>query len=165
MVVGLVAHVGVTSRGSRRRPIHMLCHKGYSFKASLVQGILSFLSTWVHLLFHTGSCCSFISILFAHIMHLHEEVLSEPIYVDTVGEHLFRIGSVCCRCKITICDHVFVFNFVVFKMLGFDIVIVSDWLAHFHDVINCEKSRVSMVTVDGINEYYQVEVRFSLRFL
>ncbi len=56
-----------------------------------------------------------------------------------------------------ISDHPFIFDFTMFGMHSFDIIIGINWLSHFHEVIDCERQWVMMLTATGDRVYYQKE--------
>ena len=132
---------------------------------SVVRGTIPFLCTWALVLFDTGASRSFISARFARMLELHVESLDEPILVDTPGEHTFCIDRVCRRCVLRISDEDFEFDFVVFGMLSFDIILGIDWLSTFHAMIDCKKRRVLLRTVVGVEVKFQGEPDIPFSFL
>ena len=69
---------------------------------------------------------------------MNETPLDDPIYVDTPSGGIICMDHVCRACELTIGDHAFIFDFIVFDMRGFDVIIGIDMLAYFHAIFDCE---------------------------
>ncbi|XP_057471067.1 uncharacterized protein LOC130759868 [Actinidia eriantha] len=48
-----------------------------------------------------------------------------------------------------ISDRLFVFDFVLLDMYGFDVILGMDWLSNFHATIDCYRRRVRVCTLEG----------------
>ena len=90
---------------------------------SIMRGIIPFLSTWAHVLFDTSTSRSFINAHIARLLELPIELLEKLMVVDMPRDCTLCIDDICRNCELLIANHIFVYDFVVFGMRGFDIII------------------------------------------
>lgn len=64
------------------------------------------------------------------------------------------MDSICRGCELIIANYAFAFDFIVFGMEGFNIIVGIDWLAHFRAIIDCEKCHITLTMPKGDTMYY-----------
>jgi hypothetical protein len=87
-------------------------------------------------LFYSGATHSFVSYCFAKAYCLESEALDVNLAVATPIRSTILCTSVVKNCHILVEGHVMPMNFVVFEMIGFDIILGMDYLSKYHACID-----------------------------
>ena len=61
-----------------------------------------------------------------------------------------RIGMICRGCELEISRTLLTVDLRIMDMSKFDVILGIDWLTTYRVVIDCERSRVTAYTQDGI---------------
>ena len=61
-----------------------------------------------------------------------------------------RIGMICRGCELEISGTLLTVDLRIMDMSKFDVILGIDWLTTYRVVIDCERSRVTAYTQDGI---------------
>jgi hypothetical protein len=103
----------------------------------VVTGTIPLFGSLACTLFDSGATHSFVSATYAKICNMCFEPLRQNITVATpVGDSLI-CSKVVEDCPISIGRRILLANLVVFKMLGYDVILGMDWLSKHHASIDC----------------------------
>jgi hypothetical protein len=111
--------------------------------ADVVTGTIPLFGSLACTLFDSGATHSFVSVAYAKLCNMNIEPLRQSITVVTpVGD------SLTCRkivedCPIAVGGRTLPANLVVFKMLGYDIILGMDWLSKHHASIDCRRKEIT----------------------
>ncbi|XP_058208134.1 uncharacterized protein LOC131321144 [Rhododendron vialii] len=119
-------------------------------ETSVVRGTFLLFNSFARVLFDSGASHSFIATSFVYALELDIENLDSPLFVETPLGGKSSLSRICKGCELVICDHHFVFDFIVLDMLGFDLILGMDWLSTFHATIDCFKHRVHICPPKGV---------------
>ncbi|XP_028082973.1 uncharacterized protein LOC114284268 [Camellia sinensis] len=90
-----------------------------------------------HVLFDSGSTCSFVSKLFAKNLDKPEEELTYVLCVSSPMGNSMICTSVCSACELLIGDIRVYANLLPLDMTSFDIILGMDWLGEYSATIDC----------------------------
>ncbi|XP_059639069.1 uncharacterized protein LOC132281375 [Cornus florida] len=116
---------------------------------SVVRGMFPVFRSWARILFDSGTSHSFISCAFALASGLEVGFLDRVLRVDTLVSGLLVVSIMVRDCAIVIAGRTLVFDLILLKMTGFDVILGMDWLSLFHATIDCFSGRVSVCTPEG----------------
>ncbi|XP_058208151.1 uncharacterized protein LOC131321160 [Rhododendron vialii] len=116
----------------------------------VVRGTFLLFNSFARVLFDSGASHSFIATSFVCALELYTESLDLPLSVETPLGGQSSLSRICKGCELVVCDHHFVFDFIVLDMSGFDLILGMDWLSTFHTTIDCFKRRVRICPPEGV---------------
>jgi hypothetical protein len=115
----------------------------------VVTGTIPLFGSLAYTLFDSGATHSFVSATYAKICNMCFEPLRQNITVATpVGDFLI-CSKVVRDCPISIGGRILLANLVVFKMLGYDVILGMDWLSKHHASIDCRRKEITFRSPDG----------------
>ncbi|XP_057482014.1 uncharacterized protein LOC130768940 [Actinidia eriantha] len=106
-------------------------------------------TTSKQVLIDSGASHSFLSSSFASALELKVDVLRPSLFVESPVGGRVSLDRICRKCELVISDRLFVFDFVLLDMSGFDVILGMDWLSNFHATIDCYRRRVRVCTSEG----------------
>ncbi|XP_073045802.1 uncharacterized protein [Primulina eburnea] len=89
---------------------------------------------------------SFVSRRFAKKLKLEHDILSEPLRVSTPANKTMETHKVYRNCTICINNQTFGVKLIQLNMVEFDIILVMDWLAKNHAIVDCQKKDIRLQT-------------------
>ena len=116
---------------------------------NFLQGMLPLQGTFVSVLFDTGASKSFISELLVERLKLVVRPLQPPMTVTLPTGRAYSTDVLCPGCTLTIAESPFVYDFIVFDMFSYDLILGLDWLTHFKAHIICDQRRIELTTPSG----------------
>ena len=119
----------------------------------VVSGTLNICSKAAHVLFDSGSSHSFISLAFAHILHMSPELLDCELRVSTPSGVMLCAQWVYRSCVINIVVRDLVANLILLHMHDFDAILGIDWLSTYHAVVECSEKHV-IFHIPGQSKFY-----------
>jgi hypothetical protein len=127
--------------------------------ADVVIGTIPLFGSLACTLFDSSATHSFVSTTYARICNMCFEPQRHNITVATpVGDSLI-CSKVVEDCPISIGGRVLLANFVVFKMLGYDVILGMDWLSKHQASIDCRRKEITFRSPDGEEfKYYGSQV-------
>jgi len=117
--------------------------------ADVVTGTIPLYGSLACTLFDSGATHSFVSATYAKLCDMNIEPLRQSITIATpVGDSLI-CRNVVENCPIIIEGRTLSANLVVFKMLGYDVILGMDWLSKDHANIDCRKKEITFRLSDA----------------
>lgn len=132
---------------------------------SLVEGIILFYNSWAKVLFDSGATHSFIATSFANSLGLEPKLLESCLLVNTLMGENTKIIGVCRACVIKIANQEMKGDLIIFRVLGYDVILRKDFLSTYHATIDCFRRRVKLHNSDGKVVHFLGEKGTSLPFL
>src|SRR3954470_3266393 len=83
------------------------------------------------------------SIRLANSLRLKIDIMRPPLIVITPMDGRVTIQTICQNCTIDIAGYNHEFNFILLKMVEFDLIIGMDWLSQFKAKVNCYKKSIT----------------------
>ncbi|XP_059650746.1 uncharacterized protein LOC132296576 [Cornus florida] len=120
-----------------------------SVGTSIVRGIFPVFSSWARVLIDMGASHLFISASFGHSLGLEVMQRDSFLCVDTPVGGPVSLDRICQGCAIKIAGRTLEFDFVIFNMTGFDVILGINWLSFFCAMIDYFHGRVSVYTPMG----------------
>jgi hypothetical protein len=97
--------------------------------AGVVTSIIPFFSNLAYMLFNSSATHSFVSATYAKLCSMSMEPFRQNITIVTpIGKSLL-CNKVVVDCSITIGGKTLLANLVVFEMVGYDVILIMDWLS------------------------------------
>lgn len=92
----------------------------------ILQGMIPLQGTLLHVLFDTGTSRSFISSHIVRLLELIVKPLYPPMSIDIPTGEVVRVDSICPGCTIMIAKHSFIYEFIVFNLETYDLILGMD---------------------------------------
>ena len=109
----------------------------------VVSDTLNIFSKATHVLFDSDSSHSFISLAFAHILHMSLELLDCELWVSTPSSVMLCAQWVYRSCVINIVVRDLVADLILLHMHDFDAILGMDSLSTHHAILECFEKRVA----------------------
>ena len=90
---------------------------------SVVRDIFLLFSSWARVLIDFRASHSFLSSSFASALELKVDVLHPSLFVESLVGGRVSLDRICQKCELVISDRLFVFDFVLLDMSGFDVIL------------------------------------------
>ncbi|XP_073120087.1 uncharacterized protein [Henckelia pumila] len=140
MLQGRRMHLSVKSVGS---------HTQVDPDSAIVTGMIRIAGLPAFVLIDSGATHSFISVNFMMKLGvLPDESISKFCVSLPSGEEL-ESSSVVRNCKVQMQSLVFCADFIVLKMVDFDVIFGMDWLSRHEAIIDCKRKTVSLKDQNG----------------
>ncbi|XP_028114975.1 uncharacterized protein LOC114312877 [Camellia sinensis] len=117
--------------------------------SSVVRGTFLIFNTWAKVLIDAGASHSFIATSFALLLKLESRQLQVPLTVESPVRRKVNLTRECQGCVIEVAGRQLPFNFIMFEMVGFDVILGMDWLFAYRATIDCYRGRVTVCTISG----------------
>ena len=117
--------------------------------ALLVEGMILVYSTWVCVLFDTGTTYSFISASCANALGLKTESVENLLLIESPMGTNSRVDRICKGCVITLVDRALKVDLRILDMTGYDVILGMDWLIMYRTLIDCHCRRIIFCLLDG----------------
>ena len=91
--------------------------------ALLVEGMILVYSTWVHVLFDTGTTHSFISASYPNALGLKKEMVENLLLIKSHMGTDSRVDKICKGCVFTLADKALKVDLRILDMTGYDVIL------------------------------------------
>ena len=119
----------------------------------MVSGTLNICSKDAYVLFDYNSSHSFISLAFAHILHMSPKLLDCELQVSASSGVMLCAQWVYRSCVINIVVRDLVADLILLHMHDFDAILGMDWLSTYHVVVECSEKHV-IFHILGQSKFY-----------
>ncbi|XP_035542779.1 uncharacterized protein LOC118345010 [Juglans regia] len=100
-------------------------------------------------LFDSGASRSFVSTTFARMCNLVTEPLPQSLVVALPNGEMVCCSKIALGCPLDFGERTLDADLIVFKLLGFDIILGMDWLYQYYANIDCRSRVISFQLSDG----------------
>lgn len=100
-------------------------------------------------LFDSGASRSFVSTTFARMCNLVTEPLPQSLVVALPNGEMVCCSKIALGCPLDFGERTLDADLIVFKLLGFDIILGMDWLYQYYANIDCRSQVISFQLSDG----------------
>ncbi|GJV17908.1 putative reverse transcriptase domain-containing protein [Tanacetum coccineum] len=169
--VGYLAHdyrsLAATANNQRAsRAIQRVVTLGNAGKnpdANVVTGTFLLNNRYASILLDIGVDRSFVSAAFSSLIDIVPTALDHDYDVELADKKIIRVNNIMRGCTLNFLNHPFNIDLMLVELDSFDIIIVMDWLAKYHDVIVCDEkiiripfgNEILIVFGDGSNNEHE----------
>ncbi|KAF5468833.1 hypothetical protein F2P56_012950 [Juglans regia] len=117
--------------------------------AGVITGRVRLYDFYACTLFDSGASQSFVSATFAQMCNLVMEPLSQSLLVTLPNGEMVWCSKVALGCPLDFGGRTLDADLIVFKLLGFDIILGMDWLYRYSANIECRSRVIGFQLSDG----------------
>ncbi|KAL0288172.1 UNVERIFIED_CONTAM: hypothetical protein Sradi_7103800 [Sesamum radiatum] len=139
-------NISTTSTGQSSKPqpqarVYAITKEQAPTAPKVFTGSFSICSSSAHVLIDPGSSCSFISHDFASRVHASIELLGYDLCVSMPAGGVILVNTVVRSCPIVVEGVTLYADLVVINFREFDVILVMDWLARNHALVDVKQRR------------------------
>ncbi|GKD32781.1 putative reverse transcriptase domain-containing protein [Tanacetum coccineum] len=133
--------------GNAPAKVYAVGNAGTNPDSNVVTSMFLLNNRYASILFDTGADRSFVSTTFSSLIDITPTTLDHYYDVELADGKIIGINTIIRGCTLNFLDYPFNINLMPVELGSFDVIIVMDWLAKYHAVIDCAEKIVPHVTI------------------